>query len=228
VRAFVRGTPALPAAGMQAIADQLAARLPSGVLRLRTALRSVQAGVAATDAGTVRARAVVVACDPVTACVLTGLPRPELRALTTFYYHSPEPPTRRALLHLDGDARGPLVNTAVVSNAAPSYAADGALIAATILGADDSPATAAAVRAQAGLIYGVDPRGWTHVASYPIAGALPAMLPPLRLRQPVALGDGRYVCGDHRDTASIQGALVSGRRTAERVLADLGVRGPGG
>jgi predicted NAD/FAD-dependent oxidoreductase len=30
-----------------------------------------------------------------------------------------------------------------------------------------------------------------------------------------------YVCGDHRDNASIQGAMVSGRRAAEAVIADL-------
>jgi hypothetical protein len=32
------------------------------------------------------------------------------------------------------------------------------------------------------------------------------------------------VAGDLRDTASIQGALVSGRRAATAVLAELGVR----
>jgi phytoene dehydrogenase-like protein len=225
VRAFVRGTPALPADGMQAIAAQLAARLPAGVLQLNTALLSAGSGIAHTDAGTVRAPAVVVACDPVTAARLTGLPAPPMRALTTFYHHSDEPPSARALLHVDGDARGPLVNTAVVSNAAPSYAASGALIASTILGADDSAATEALVRAQAAQVYGADPRGWTHVASYPIAGALPAMPPPLRLRSAVELGDGVYICGDHRDTASIQGALVSGRRTAWIVLERLGGTG---
>jgi hypothetical protein len=31
------------------------------------------------------------------------------------------------------------------------------------------------------------------------------------------------VAGDHRDTASIQGAMVSGRRSADAVLAHLGV-----
>ena len=29
------------------------------------------------------------------------------------------------------------------------------------------------------------------------------------------------MCGDHRDTASIQGALFSGRRAATAVIADL-------
>ena len=48
-------------------------------------------------------------------------------------------------------------------------------------------------------------------------------------RRPVRLSaaDGTlYVAGDHRDTSSIQGALVSGRRAAEAVLADLGIGGP--
>ncbi|WP_254715858.1 FAD-dependent oxidoreductase [Actinomadura sp. NAK00032] len=48
-----------------------------------------------------------------------------------------------------------------------------------------------------------------------------AMPPPLPLRRPVRLRPSRYVCGDHRDTGSAQGALVSGRRAAEAVLADL-------
>ena len=33
--------------------------------------------------------------------------------------------------------------------------------------------------------------------------------------------DGVYVAGDHRDTASIQGAMVSGRRVADAVVRAL-------
>ncbi|MFD7408837.1 FAD-dependent oxidoreductase, partial [Streptomyces sp. NPDC059866] len=33
---------------------------------------------------------------------------------------------------------------------------------------------------------------------------------------------GLYVCGDHRDTSSVQGALHSGRRASAAILADLG------
>lgn len=69
-------------------------------------------------------------------------------------------------------------------------------------------------------IYG-DTSSWRHVATYPIEAALPAMLPPLPLRKPVRLRRGLYVCGDHRDTGSTQGALVSGRRAAQAVTADL-------
>ena len=52
--------------------------------------------------------------------------------------------------------------------------------------------------------------------------ALTAMPPPLDVRRPVALGDGVFVAGDHRDSASSQGALVSGRRAADAVLEHLG------
>jgi predicted NAD/FAD-dependent oxidoreductase len=37
------------------------------------------------------------------------------------------------------------------------------------------------------------------------------------MERPVELAGGLFVCGDHRDTASLHGALLSGRRAAEAV-----------
>lgn len=54
-----------------------------------------------------------------------------------------------------------------------------------------------------------------------VTGAQPVALPPLQLRRPVDLGDGLFVCGDHRDTPSIQGAMASGARAARAVLRRL-------
>ena len=79
----------------------------------------------------------------------------------------------------------------------------------------------ARVLAHLALIYGVDTSRWQHVRTYVIPYALPAMCAPLDVRQPVALGEWLYVAGDHRDTASIQGAMVSGRRAAQAVLSRL-------
>ena len=45
------------------------------------------------------------------------------------------------------------------------------------------------------------------------------MPPPHEFRLPVSIGDGVFVAGDHRDSASLQGAMVSGRRAAEAILA---------
>lgn len=221
VRSFLRGTPALPAGGMQALPEQLAACLAPGVLRLNVRVHAVHGRGVETDRGSVSARAVVVATDPRTAAALVELPEPLMRGLTTFYHLAPEPPSTRALLHLDADRRGPLVNTAVITNAAPSYAPGRTLLAATVLGSDGSAETAAAARRHAGIIYGIDPASWELVATYEIADALPDTPAGTPLRKNVSLGDGLFIAGDHRDTASIQGALVSGRRAAEAVLAHL-------
>ena len=53
-----------------------------------------------------------------------------------------------------------------------------------------------------------------------IAATVPAVPVGSPVRRAVS-HDGVFVAGDHRDTASIQGALVSGRRIAEAVLRSL-------
>jgi len=180
-------------------------------------------GRVATPEGSWRTGAVVVAASPSQATAMCGLPAPTMRSLTTLYFHTDRSPVpgARPLLHLDGDRRGPVVNTAVVSDAAPTYCADGSLVAATVVGDERGLALERDVRRQLALIYQTPTRDWSLVRVYPIAQALPAMVPPLQLRQPVSLGDGLFVAGDHRDTASIQGALVSGRRAGHAAATML-------
>ncbi len=125
---------------------------------------------------------------------------------------------------MDGDRRGPVINTVVISNRARSYSPDErALIATTVLGGDPDLATERAVVAQLAQIYEQPTHWWELIRRSAIPHALTAMPAPLEIRRPVSLGEGLFVAGDHRDTASIQGALVSGRRTADSVLAELGL-----
>ncbi len=224
VRSFVLGSPSLPSLGMARLPEVVAATLPAGTVRLGVPVHAVTPSSVRTDDGELRARAVVVATDPATAGRLTGVDAPPMKALTTFWHTTDEPPTTRRLLHLDADRRGPLVNTAVMTSVAPSYAPAGrSLVATTVLGADGSAAAERAAREQAGLVYGVGTSSWELVTTHVVAAALPAQPPPLHPRRAVALvggpGDGLFVAGDHRDTASIQGAAVSGRRAADAVLA---------
>ncbi len=76
---------------------------------------------------------------------------------------------------------------------------------------------------QLALIYEQPTHWFELVRRDAIPDALTAMPAPLDIRRPVALGEGVFVAGDHRDSASIQGALVSGRRTADAVLTELGL-----
>jgi predicted NAD/FAD-dependent oxidoreductase len=69
--------------------------------------------------------------------------------------------------------------------------------------------------------YGAAVDRWSLLATYDIPYALPAAEPPQgRLRKPVRAAPGLYVCGDWRDSPSIQGAMVSGRRAAHALLVD--------
>ncbi len=221
IRAFVRGAPAVPAWGMQMLPDQLAAALPPECLRYEAKVERVDGTAVHTETGTFSGRAVLVAADPRTAARLTGLAEPVMRALTTLWFVAPRAPFTRPLLQVDGRRRGPVVNAAVLSAAAPAYSPDGrALIGASLVGlpADD---TVELVRRQLGLIYDTSAAEWELLRVDAIADALPAMTAPLTLRQPVRLSDTLFVAGDHRDTASQQGALASGARAAAAIQRQL-------
>ena len=226
LRSFVRGTPGVPARGMQALPMQLAAQVAD--LHLNQPALSVAPGYVRLTDAVIGARAVVVAVGPgVVADLLPSLGRPETRSCTTWYHRPDQAPGDLSfgypLLTVESATSpiGPLVNSAVLTHAAPSYAPPGAsLVSSTALDLHGS-ATDDVVRAQLAHLYGVDTSRWELIARYEVADALPAMLPPLQLRRPIDLGEGLFVAGDHRDTASIQGALVSGRRAAAAVTAYL-------
>jgi predicted NAD/FAD-dependent oxidoreductase len=92
-------------------------------------------------------------------------------------------------------------------------------------GAEPVDPDGAAVRASLARMHGTDTTRWQHLATYDLPHALPGMPAPHPMRRPVRLRRGTvYVAGDHRDTSSIQGALVSGRRAATAVLDDLDAR----
>lgn len=228
LRSFVRGSPALPAAGIQALPEEMARALPPSTVRTGVRVESVRAGSVTTTGGQrIRARAVLVATDaPAAARLLPGLDEPAGRSVTTWYHLADTDPHSlaggRPVITVDGQRRGPLVNTSVLTTVAPSYGPPGTvLVSSSCLGVDTSAAAEAAVRDHLRLLYGVPTSSWQTVAPAVVPWALPAQPPPLAVRRPVRYGPGVWVCGDHRDTASVQGALVSGRRAAREALRTL-------
>ncbi len=225
VRSFARGTPGVPALGMSELPEQIAADLEREVVlgaEVVEVERDNGGGWRVVTTGTrYDARAVVVATDPAGAAGLTGVEAASMKGLVTYWFATEEAPTDLDLLVLDPSRSGPVVNSAVMSNVAPAYAPEGRhLVQATAL-ADDEPVGEPEVRAHLERMYRRSTRAWDLVVVHHVVHALPEQRPGVSLRQPVDLGDGLFVAGDHRDTASIQGALVSGRRTAAAVRAAL-------
>ncbi len=220
------GATGVPRNGMQAIPAQLASTLPEGTVRLNTHVVSIDNSGVTIDGGErVAARAVVVATDGPAAHRLIGnlVPDPGSRAVACCWFDAPSAPLDGPSLILDGDASGPAKNVVVMSEVQPSYAPAGrALIAAAIPGPDAlDPNVAIRVADQLARWFGSTTGDWQLLRTDVIPHGQPAQLSPLNVKQRVGYGEGRFVCGDHRDTASIQGAMFSGRRTATAVLRHL-------
>lgn len=223
LRMLAEGDAAVPAAGMGAIPAQLASDLPEGVVRLRTSVAAVDGTTAVlADGGRVTAKALVVATEGPAAVELLGLPEVASRSVTAVYFAADAPPVPDKLVMLDGDRSGPAGTVAVMSNVAATYAPAGrALVVGEVLGPVDREGVEAAVRGQLRGWFGGAVDGWEHLRTYRIAHAHPDQRPGFSPRQRVDLGEGLFVCGDHRDTPAIQGALFSGKRTAAAVLRRL-------
>lgn len=232
LRSFAFGKPGLPRAGMQELPEQMSACLVNPV-RLSTAaetLREVGTGVeVGTADGPLSSRMVVVAVGSQNLAELTDEPVPGTRGLTTWWFRAPDPPRRGPFLTVDaarpgGGPAGPVWNTAVISETAPSYAPPNQHLvqATTLLDRADGRAEEAAVRMDLERIYATSTRDWEVLAHHVVPHAVPTTPPPLVDRSPQRLSERVFVCGDHRDTGSIQGALVSGDRAGRGVVGLLG------
>ncbi len=225
--AFCRGATAVPRDGMGAIAQQLAAPLPPGTIRLNQAVRHIQASRVMLETGEqLTGDVLVIATDDVTASRLRGehVPRASARGSMTLYFDAPVAPQRGPWLMLNGEGDGVVRTVCVLSEAAPSYAPPGrALISVTTteqIGAhDDVPR---AVRMFLQSWFGSQVDEWRHLRTDHIHRALPpiSVLPSGNRIPSPRVTEYLYLCGDYRESGTLDGALLSGRRAAELILSD--------
>ncbi|MFF4544148.1 NAD(P)/FAD-dependent oxidoreductase [Streptomyces sp. NPDC001435] len=227
LRAFASGRLSVPEGGAEALPELLARALPPGTVHTGVRATSVSTtSVTTAEHGEIRCRAVLLATDARAAAeLLPGLRVPDFHPVTVVHHTTDEPLGTGASLLLDADRGGPVAHTAMVSAVDPSRAPAGrALVSSTVLGTPPEGVDTA-VRMHLSRLYGTSTRRWETLAVHHTAEAVPAMRPPHDPRRPVRLLAGLYVCGDHRDTSTVQGALHSAHRAAAAILADLGAAG---
>ncbi len=228
-RLFATGQTAVPALGMEEIPRQLAAALPRGTLRLQSPVESVQADrqtVRLKGGGTMAGRAVVIATDARTAASLAAplVGGMEFRETRSWWFAALAPAHPDPILYLNGNGTGPINNAAWLSNVSREYAPPGqALLNVTTLPGMDGWEEEDAVRRQLRDWFGPITADWRLLREDLIRGALPvpAQTAPRFEGRPARLAQGLFLCGDHMATASINGAMVSGRRAAEAVLEEF-------
>lgn len=217
-RTLATGDTAVPALGMGQITQQLLSSLTRSQLHLNTAVQKISAHeVHLTDGRRIEADTIIVATEGPVASKLLGLPEVPSRAAGCVYFSAPVAPINGSYIVLDGKGEGPVLNVAVMSHISSHYAPKGThLIAAAMPGKAEGDLESLA-RTQLRGWWGAQVDQWTHLRTYRIAHGQPGQNPPFSPKKKLSLGDGLFVCGDHRDTGSIQGAMFSGRRCAEMV-----------
>ena len=227
LRAFACGRLCVPEGGAETLPELLARTLPPGTVQTGVRVTSVSTSAVTTaEHGEIRCRAVLLATDARAAAdLLPGLRVPDFHPVTVLHHTADEPPATGTALLLDADRGGPVAHTAVMSAVDSSRAPAGrALVSSTVLG-PPPPELDTAVRMHLSRLYGTSTARWETLAVHHTPTAGPAMRPPHDLRRPVRLLAGLYVCGDHRDTSTVQGALHSAHRASSAILTDLGAAG---
>jgi phytoene dehydrogenase-like protein len=228
-RMFAQSMAAIPNGGMQALPRQLASRLDEGSIRFHAPVQRVWGGGVRLESGEeLQAAMVVVACDPVRAARLlpeAGI-RTAMRGVECLYFAAAEAPIGDRYLVLNGEGNGPINNLCVPSVVAPGYAPPGHhLVSVTVLHpAASQDQLLHNVRQQLRDWFGDKANTWEFLRSYRIQHALPdqSLEHGGVNMSAVRVSHGLYVCGDHRGTASLNGAMLSGRRAAEAICGEIG------
>jgi protoporphyrinogen oxidase len=232
---FSTASTALPAGGIGSVAEQLASTLPPDLV-------SIEFNHRVDDLLRIDAPVTILAVDELAACKLLeksgqgSLPEPESRGSICLYFSSPNPPPiPHPMLILNGDGSDTAHDGGIVNNMffpmsiSPSYGPSGkTLISTTIVGdeLDKSDSNLeAAVRAQMSRWYGLsEVDDWTFLRAYRIPYSQPRQSPGFDFGQSPSsmIAPGLFLCGDYRNTPTVNGALVSGRLAAEEALTFLG------
>jgi len=238
------GGTAVPADGMGAIADQLAAsaRDAGATIETGTAVEAVAAGgsgddedegaVVETPAETLSPDAAVVATDPRSARELTGVDAipTEAHGCVTQYFttrrHRELDTGKRLILNAEGDRPN---TVAPLSTVAPEYAGDGAtLLSATTLGDPDASDEELATAVKDALVtwypeHRLDDLELLATDRIPFAQFTQ---PPSFRDDLPAVDDPEgavFLAGDYTRWSAIQGAMESGRVASETAVDRLDI-----
>jgi glycine/D-amino acid oxidase-like deaminating enzyme len=214
IRSFVTGSPGIPKYGVGQLSQALSSRITE--LKLNVRAERIVGNRVQTSAGEFEAQDILIATDATTATQLLELGEvSRMQGCVTWYHASDNNPSGTGRLLIDGQNRGSVMNSLVISDISSSYAPTGMnLISSTTeLGTTDSE-----VRRHLSTMWGVETRDWQLIAKYEIPSALPLHHVGKGLTQPTKISDHLYLAGDHRTVPSQQGALFSGSLAAQLIL----------
>ena len=214
IKSFVNGQPGVPRKGVGELPKALARRVENIVYNSQ--VERIEQKSVKTNHGSFTAAKILIATDATTATQLLGLAEvPRMAGCITWYHATSHNPSGNGHLVVDGQRRGPIINTVVISDISKNYAPIGQNLISTTT---DLNVTESDVRRHLAIVWGTSTHGWQFIAKYEIPAALPIHNVGRALSQGMKINDHHFVAGDHRIVPSQQGALFSGRLAAELIL----------
>jgi phytoene dehydrogenase-like protein len=207
---FLYGNAAIPAGGMQAIPDQMAASLPADKLQLNKEVTALDATSITLKSGEIiEGDGVILAVDLPVAAKVFGLQTPETLASRTFYFSAIKATVEPALLRLVGEEH--LLHFTCLSDVNPGLAPAGkALYSATSLQNSTKKDVKVALEKQ------LPGQKLSFIHSFDIPHSLQLVDDYEAIKK---AANGIVLAGDYLEFPSLQGALSLGRKAAEEVLA---------
>lgn len=234
---MLRGAPTVPAQGMSDVANLLGrntgmvtetnARVTAVTIDSGSGEPSVTLRFDEHDR-TETFRHVIMAVPQKVEAKLLGRSELPTRGQETFWFVSDTPIGTRPVITVDGTGRTPVASIAELTAAAPAYAPGRHLIQGSVafggsdraLRPEDVPGETE-MRRYMGELLGTDSSGWDLVTRQHIPDAFPVLTPLLAARaaKEDLLVDGCVaLAGVQHATPSIDGALRSGQRAAQRII----------
>ena len=214
IKSFINGKPGVPRNGVGELSKALAQRVSNIVYNTR--VDGIDQRSVHTNNGTFTANKILIATDATTATQLLGLTEvPRMAGCITWYHAVSENPSGNGRLIVDGQRRGPIINSVVMSDISSSYAPKGQHLISTTT---DLNVTESDVRRHLAILWGASTHEWQFIAKYEIPAALPIHNVGRVLSQSMKINDHHFIAGDHRTVPSQQGALFSGRLAAQLIL----------
>ena len=207
---FLYGNAAIPAGGMQAITDQMASWLPTDKLKLNLEIIALDAKSITLKTGEViDGEAVILAVDLPVVAKLLQADIPATLGSRTFYFSAKSSVKQPALLRLVGEEH--LLHFTCLTDVNPFLAPEGkSLYSATSLTESSEKEVKTALEKQ------LPGQKLTFIARFDIPHSLQQVDGYEAIKKS---SNGIVLAGDYLEFPSLQGALYSGRKAAEEILA---------
>jgi protoporphyrinogen oxidase len=222
---FATGDVVLPAAGMQAIPEQIAAHLSPDQIRLNAPVKKINGRTVFLENGeSIETEKIVVATDARVAAELFGEEsKTDFNSTACLYFtiNSPLKMNGEPYLMINSNAGETIDHLLVVSDVAPSYAPPGkTLLSVSIVGKKDfsDDDLKEKVRAELTKWFG-GKHEWRHLKTYKIADALPKYTVNSPVASDLKINEHTFRCGDYAAYPSLNAAMKTGREVAEMLLS---------